>query len=382
MEKKKILLAYASYGSGHKSAAKYIQSYFESQKNDYIIKIIDLSDYNSLLGKIGEGLFNLNLNHNQKASLIFSIFYKLFDYKISSLPYNRVTNDLYNQKLLIDIIKEFNPDLTISTHFFASTLIAKYNKEGYINSKLITVLTDYRSHEFWMKNFKNEDALIVGNEIIKRELVNKGYNKNKIYPFGIPLSEKFMNAKLIKESTYLNYNLKKDLPIISFLNGSAGSIVSYEYLKSFLKKRYNVQVIMFCGKNEKVKLKCEELISENKYKNVLILPFTNDVNNLINISDLVVTKPGGLSITECLELKKPMMLIPGAGGPENYNARFLVAKGVAINNKNIIKFKKNMKKIIKNPNILQNMVNNLNKYERNTSVIKLYKLSQKLLNKK
>ena len=378
MKKKKILLAYASYGSGHKSAAKYIENYFLNQKNNYEIKILDISDYNTSFGKLAESLYSLNFKHN--AGYLFTLIYKFFNHKVSTLPYKKFTEKLYNQERLQKAISDFNPDLTISTHFFVGILISKYNKMKIINSKILTVLTDYKSHEIWTRNFKNEDGLIVGNEIIKNELIEEGLDKNKIYPFGIPLSEKFKSA-LNKEETYKRYNLKKDMLTISFLNGSVGSANSYDYLKSLLKKRYNVQIIMFCGKNETLRNKCLKLIEEKKYKNIIVLPFTNDVNNLLNISDLVITKPGGLSTTECLELKKPMMLIPGNGGPETYNAKFLVLNGFAIKNINLIKFSRNMKKIIKHPNIIKNMQNKLNNYETNTSVIKLYNLSKKLLKK-
>lgn len=382
MKRKKILLTYASYGSGHKAAVKYIQNYFESQNNNHEIKIIDISEYNSNLGIIGEALFNFNFNHNHKAGITFTILYNLFNHRISTMPYRKVTEKLYNQVKLKKVIKDFDPDLTISTHFFSSILIAKYNSERIIKSKLITVITDYKSHELWTRNFKGEDALIVSNEVIKNELVAEGFDKNKIYPYGIPLSEKFLTSLLKKEEVYEKYKFDKDMPIFSFMSGSQGSIISYEYFKQFMKNRYNVQIIMFCGTNEKIKLKCEELIKENNYKNVTVMPFTTDVNNLLNVSDLVITKPGGLATTECLELKKPMILIPGAGGPENHNAKFLVSKGVAINNKNLIRFSKNMNKIMKNPRIIRNMNKNLHKYEKNTSVAQIYKLSLKLLNQR
>lgn len=382
MKRKKILLTYASYGSGHKAAVKYIQNYFESKNNNYEIKILDISEYNSNIGIAAETLFNFNFNHNHKAGITFTILYNLFNNKISTMPYRKVTEKLYNQTKLKKVIKDFDPDLTISTHFFSSILIAKYNNENIISSKLITVITDYKSHELWTRNFGNEDALIVSNEIIKNKLVSQGFDKNKIYPYGIPLSEKFLSSLLNKEEVYEKYKLNKDMPIFSFMCGSQGSIISYEYFKKFMKNRYNVHVIMFCGTNEKIKFKCEKLIRENNYKNVTILPFTTDVNNLLNVTDLVITKPGGLATTECLELKKPMMLIPGAGGPENHNAKFLVSKGVAINNKNIIEFNKNTKKIMKNPKIIRNMNKNLHKYEKNTSVAQIYKLSLKLLNQK
>ena len=114
--KKRILITYVSYGSGHKTAARYIENYFLSKGDKYEIKVMDLSDYNSWMGKIGESAYNLNFK--SRSSIIFTLVYKFFDHKISTLPYKTITTELYDQERLTKAITDFNPDLTISTHFF------------------------------------------------------------------------------------------------------------------------------------------------------------------------------------------------------------------------------------------------------------------------
>ena len=100
----------------------------------------------------------------------------------------------------------------------------------------------------------------------------------------------------------------------------------------------------------------------------------------MNISDVVITKPGGISITEMLEMKKPMLLIPGNGGNEIYNARFVCKNGYGLNCKTPRKLAKNVGKLIRRKNMLLKMNKNLNNYNDNKSIEKIYNLSKKILN--
>ena len=103
------------------------------------------------------------------------------------------------------------------------------------------------------------------------------------------------------------------------------------------------------------------------------------MNNLLNICDVVITKPGGLSITESLEMKKPMLLIPGNGGNEIYNARFVCKNGYGINCRTPRKLAKTVGKVLKRKHIILNMKRKLNNYNDNKSIEKIYKLSKKML---
>jgi len=123
------------------------------------------------------------------------------------------------------------------------------------------------------------------------------------------------------------------------------------------------------------------LVKKSEYQNVKVLGFSTEVNNLLAISDVVITKPGGISITECLESKKPMILIPGNGGQEIYNARFVCKNGYGLNSKTPRQFIKNINKLVKRKTLIYSMNKKLEKYNDNKSVEKIYKLSTKLIGK-
>ena len=371
----KLLITYASFGSGHKSVAEYVQDYFQEHSKNFEIKVIDVMDYGSIFAKLNQKIFNLNFKFQN--SLSSTIGYEISDNKIVTAPYKEITKAFLKSKLKDEILK-FNPDIMISTHFLGSIAMGSINKKYGTKTKIITILTDYASHSMWLKNHKREDAYIVSNDIVKTELIKYGIEENKIYPFGIPLSSKFKivdNIDVVKAK----YKVNNDkLTILFFGGGSLGASFTYSYFKQLLKQNLDVNIIFVSGKNTKLQQKCNKYVSENNILNTHILGFTKDVSNLLNISDLVITKPGGLSVTEALEMKTPMILIPGNGGQENHNARFITKNKFGIRIRNPYSLAKKTTKLVNNKKIIEEMYNNLKKYEENKSVEKLLKLVLKM----
>ena len=160
--KKKILITYASYGSGHKTVANYIYEYFK-EHGDYDLKIVDVMDYASLIGKINLKLFNMIFKF--QFSLPATIGYELSDNKIVTAPYKIYTKACLNKKLQKDFL-EYNPDLLIATHFFGGIMMGSINKKYHTKTKIITIITDYCSNCMWIQNHKYEDYIIV---FIKRQ---------------------------------------------------------------------------------------------------------------------------------------------------------------------------------------------------------------------
>lgn len=377
---KKILLMYATYGTGHKAIAKYVEDYFKSRNEEIKIKNIDLLDY-VRLGKTTSKLSNkIILSGNP---ILWGMIYKFFDSKITTFGTYQLVSKFFDSEALKEEIVSFNPDLVISTHFFASTSISRYKKKGYIDSKLVTIITDYQSHELWVQNKKTEDAIIVASKDEKRELVKKGVNPSKIRIYGIPISTKF-NSRFDRNEILKKLSISGKRPIYLFFGGGGvGSKTSLPYLKELIKLNLNADIIFVSGHNNTVKRKAQDLCEEYDADNVRVFGFVTNVPELMSISEAVITKPGGITITECLTLKKPMILINKTAGHEKGNFKYLVHNGYALNASSLGRFKRSMIAIYSNKKIAEKIKSNLNKNKNaSKSMEKLYNLSMELLNYK
>lgn len=375
--KKRILLTYAMYGNGHRAIAEYIESYFKSQDPELEILAIDLLKYSTpVLGRISQKVTDFFL---LKFPTGWSVIYNLFDTKISSAIANQASMSLFKNKRMKKIITDFNPDMTISTHFFGSSLIDYYNKKGFTNSKLITVVTDYEAHALWLKGYKKEQAIIVGDKDEVNYLVKKGVERSKIKAIGIPIhpitSSDFDADKALKK-----YGFDGSKPVCLFFGGGGnGGTHSLPYIKKIIKSNLNIDFIYIAGKNQDAKNKVDKWIRKYDITNIKTLGFVNNVPELLQMCDFVVSKPGGAQSTESLYFKKPIIMINCSGGQEVANYKYFVKNGYGRRFKTLFMFGRFMKHISSNPKIIDDMKKNISKNKNNQAMEKLYKIAMQHL---
>ncbi len=371
--KKRILLTYAMYGNGHRAVAEYIESYFKAQDPELEILAIDLLKYSTpIIGSISQKVTDFFL---LKFPTGWSFIYSLFDTKISSAIASKTSMSLFKNKRMKKIITDFNPDLTISTHFFGSSLIDYYNRKGITNSKLITVVTDYEAHSLWLRGYKREQAIVVGDKDEVSYLVKKGVEKNKIKPIGIPINPITSNDFNVEKSIK-KYGFDGLRPICLFFGGGGnGGTLSLPYIRKIIKSDLNIDFIYVAGKNQKSKEKVDKWISDYGVKNIKTLGFVNNVPELLQMCDFVVSKPGGAQSTESLYFKKPIIMINCSGGQEVANYKYFVKNGYGRRFRTSYMFNKFMKNISDNPNIIEEMKKNMSKNHNDKAMEKLYKIA-------
>lgn len=373
--KKKILIPYATYGSGHKSIAEYIKKYFE-ENGDYECLTLDLiTDSSYIVSKFSKKTTEFFMT---KLPSIWSLLYYGFDNKISAYISGKINLNLYDNKKLKKIITDFNPDITIATHFFGTDLINKYNKLNLTNSKLVTVITDYQSHDFWLNSIKGTDAIIVSSFNERIKLLKRGYKNKQIHTSGIPILSDLTpleNKNDILKKLNLDTNKKT---VLFFVGGGNGALLNLTYFKHILKNDYDCNLIFIAGKNKKAEKRAKEMLNECKRKNTKIYGFVTNVSELYKISDIVITKPGGAQTTECLLFNKPMILIKSNGGQEIGNRRFLVSNGFAKWARNKKSFASSLNTLLKNNKELEKMKKKINKYDEKKSMEKLFKIVEKI----
>ena len=328
--KTKIIIFYASYGGGHLNAAKSIESYLKSTYPNFEVELIDCMKYVNIgIEKITTTAYR---EITKKMPWAWGKLYADSQKGILAHLSSR-TNKLFAIKLL-KLLREKQPDIIISTHFFGSQMCSYLKRKGKINAKLATIMTDFAPHGQWLIGNDNIDYYFVAHQGMKTFLISQNIPEEKIFVTGIPISNRFLlNFK--KQEILDNFNLSEKRKNILFFGGGEfglGKARTVEIFESLVKNiNTNYSIIAVAGKNEKMKQQFEAIVSKyEKIENVCILGFTNQVPELMHISEFVVTKPGGLTTSESLACNLPMVIINPLPGQEEENAELLVKDGIAV----------------------------------------------------
>ena len=323
----KVLIFYAAYGGGHLSAARSIKQYLDENFENVETELVDCVKY------INKGLDKITtLAYKEMAKKAPWAWGEIYNHsqKGTMSHISNGANKVMSIKLY-KLFEEFKPDIVISTHPFGSQMTAYLKSKGKTNCILASVMTDFASHDQWLVGHEYIDHIFVSHEGMKKDIISKGIKASKIHATGIPLSNRFLehfDRKKIKSSFDLDINKKT----ILFFGGGEfglGKDKTLKILKAFIDNiKDEYQIIAISGKNAKMQEKFTELVGDNP--NVQVYGFTNEVPELMSISDLVVTKPGGLTITESLASGLPIVVINPIPGQEVENAEFLEKKGVAV----------------------------------------------------
>ena len=351
---KKILIFYGSYGGGHLSAAKSIRDYIEKNYSDSQVELVDCVEYvNKLFNKLTTKAYK---DFSKNARWIWKHLY--YDSESGSL--SRICNTI-NRLMAIKLnrlIQEFQPDLIISTHPFSSQMCAILKEKGKLNCKVATILTDYAPHNQWLVKSEFIDYYFVAQQGMVDDLVSRGVNKDKIHVTGIPLSSRFLQS-YNKQKIIEDYGLTSDKNTILFFAGGEfgfGKDKTFNRLKAIIDNLPNLQVVAVAGRNEKMKERFDELVKTTRTEsNVKILSFTNQVPELMSVSDLVITKPGGLTTTESLASGLPLIIIDPLPGQEEENAEFIENSGAGIWVKDSDNIETILLDIFNNPDKLESM---------------------------
>lgn len=351
---KKVIIFYASYGGGHLSAARSIKENMETNYEDIDVKLIDCMEYvNKTVNKITTKAYS---EMAKKAPKTWGRVY----WKSQKGPLAQISttsNKILSIKLY-KLLKDFEPNLIVSTHPFGSQMCAYLKKHGKLNAKIATVMTDYAPHDQWLVFNKYVDYYFVSHDGMKKELHEKGIPNEKIFATGIPLSNKFL-LKYDKPTILKSFCLSPDKKTVLFFGGGEfglGKTQTFKIFKSFVECPENIQIVAISGKNQKMKEAFENLVeSLNKTDSVKILEYTNQVPELMSISDLVVTKPGGLTTTESLASGLPIVVINPIPGQEEENASYLEKNKVAIWLKKDDNVEVILKDLFSNPEKMQEM---------------------------
>ena len=312
---KKVLIFYGSYGGGHLAAAKSIKEYLLTNYTDVEIEMIDCVEYiNKALNKISTKAYKDMAKH---APWIWKKVYE--DSESGSLSkISELSNKLMSKKLNT-LLQNFNPDLVISTHPFSNQMCTNLKKKGLISCKIATILTDMAPHSQWLVDSEYIDYFFVANDEMKNLMSDSGLPDFKIFVTGIPLSSKFA-GEFDSQKIFDEFGLDSTKTTVLFFAGGEfglGRRKTTYIFRALVRLMHEYQIIAVSGRNKRMKEKFERLVNNYEVQNrVKVLDYTDKVPELMHISSIVVTKPGGLTLTESLASGLPIIIINPIPGQE------------------------------------------------------------------
>lgn len=321
----RVLLMSVKAGYGHHSTAKAIMNCFE--ENGHTCDMLDMFTYiNKRLGDTIQDGYLLSTKYFSKA------YGKVYDYlNKEDEPYDKTSvasfvSEIISKKL-IGYIEDFGPDLIIGTHSYAGVVMSVLKDKKIIGCPLLGIVTDFTVHPFWENT--SLDYYVVPDAQLTYQMGKKGIAKEKIIPLGIPVKKSFA-SKLSKSAACAQLDIEEKMTILVMM-GSMG----YGNIKDTLLEiddfEGDFQVIVVCGSNEKIKA----FVDETRWKkNIHSYGFVNNVDVMMDASDIIITKPGGLTASEAMAKGMPLIVMNPIPGQEDKNLAFLVNNGaaVAVNN--------------------------------------------------
>lgn len=324
--KKRILIFYISKYSGHYHAASAIEEAFlERCGEEAEVEKINALDYtNPILGRIINRIY---LRIIKKRPYIWGNMYDNPEV-LEKTKKARAALHKFNKAKIKRLIDKKKPDIIICTQAFPCGMVADYKKNTGSSLKLIGILTDHAPHSYWL--FDEVDFYVVPDEKTAAVMQAKGVPHEKVKALGIPVSLRFRpkgdRRRVLKD---LGFSERK--PVILVMGGSQGLGAIEEAVRSLsLDDRHGYQLIVVTGKNKKLFSRLSRAKHVKDKHGIRIFSFVENISDLMEASDVIMTKAGGMTTAEALAKGLPMIIVDPIPGHERLNADYFVNEGVAV----------------------------------------------------
>ena len=318
----KILVLTLSTGQGHNQTAHALSEYFTSRGEESVV--LDVYKYISpFLSDSVEKGYLVSTSHIPKLYGKLYRFAEKRDDKERTVSLYKLFNSVLGIKFA-KYVSEYQPDAIITTHVFAALMMSAM-EDKLPNAVTIGVITDFTLHPFW--GHTDLDYYVTASHLLSHACIKKGIDAEKILPFGIPIDPKF--SKSVPKTEARRVLGMDDHDTVMVMMGSMGFGNVTNLVKEIDSLDLDFQIICVCGKNRRALRKVEAL--KNTKHKIYSYGFVDNVDVMMDASDFIVTKPGGLTTSECMAKGLPMMLINPIPGQEDRNMEFLTNNGLAMN---------------------------------------------------
>lgn len=258
----------------------------------------------------------------------WSILYRIMDNTPPSAPLARLRRliERLNTHALRAAITAFAPDAVICTHFLPAELLMRERARRHIACPVHVVVTDFDLHGMWV--VPDMAGYFAANDEVAFRMHARGIDRGLIHATGIPIMPAFA-SRLDRAACAAEFGIDAARKTILLMGGGAGLGGLDEVAGRLLMLDADFQLVALAGRNAKTLDKLQTLAIRHP-RRLIAQGFTDRVEQLMTASDLVVTKPGGLTTSECLALGRPMIVHAPIPGQEERNCDHLLEQGAAL----------------------------------------------------
>ncbi len=321
---KKVLIVYATGGMGHVMAAKAVEQAFAAKYPDIEVKNIDVITFANPFYRF---FFVDGYNYvSSKLPKLWGMLYKGFNNKSSQTLPNLISRWAISRRF-IPFIETFKPDFIISAHPLPMALVSASKREHLISIMSSIVVTDFGCHSFWVD--KEVNYYFVATENVDLCLRNYGVMPQQVVTTGIPIELKF-TKDYDRAALLQKMNLLPELPTVLIVGGQF-DFAALQNIIGGVKEKHDgkVQFIVVAGRDKVL----EEALNNSdlgKDERIKVFGFVSNMEEMMSAADVMFSKAGGLTVSECLAKGLPMVINKVIPGQEEDNVEYLTSKGAAL----------------------------------------------------
>ncbi len=320
----RVLILHASVGSGHKRAGEALATAF-ARRQPGQVELADVLDYANPLFR--QAYARSYVQMTDKLPALWSYVYEQTDRDIFRYTSEvRALADSINAWGLRRLLRNYAPKLIVCTHFLPVEVLSARMARSRLQQPLYCVLTDYAAHAFWA--YRNVDGYFVATEQTRMQLTERGVPSELIRVTGIPVDPELSQPKQ-KAVVRAAHVLPEHEHVITLFGGGLDSRHVRSMAEGLLRSGLRGVLVIVAGRNRGLQAELSDLTSSPQLQ-LRTLGFIDYVDDLVVASDVVVTKAGGLTVSEVLGRATPMVIIEPIPGQEESNADYLAAVGAAI----------------------------------------------------
>lgn len=320
MPQKRILIVSVSAGAGHVRAAEALKKTADLRFPDIEATHIDMMDYVSAPMRMAvTDSYDLIM---KKAPELWQFLYDKTNTSKVSRTLSELTKFInqINAAKFYAYVAVHQPDAIICTNFLPASALMGAPKKYNIHAPLSIVMTDYDKHALLLT--PGLQHYFVSTEKMKWKMMQNGIEEKRIVVSGIPVDPIFYEKKSV-EALKKKYTIPPHKKIILVLSGGQGMTESDKIVKELFDSTKNAVIIAIAGKNKKLE-KALRKLTPPKEINLHIVGWTDAMDEYMRIADVIITKPGGMTTTECMALNKPIVAIEPIAGQEEANALYIL----------------------------------------------------------